>query len=62
MLHSELLAKAPNKYDLVLRVARRAKLIKDNVARDGGHEIQKPIPVAIEELLLESQGEGQHAE
>jgi DNA-directed RNA polymerase subunit omega len=52
-MHTELLAKASNKYDLVLQIARRAKRIKDDVARDGTPETVKPIPRAIGEMVSE---------
>lgn len=52
-MHTELLAKASNKYDLVLQIARRAKRIKDDVARDGTPETVKPIPRAIGEMVDE---------
>ena len=52
-MHTELLAKASNKYDLVLQIARRAKQIKDDVARDGTPETVKPIPRAIGEMVSE---------
>jgi DNA-directed RNA polymerase subunit K/omega len=52
-MHTELLAKASNKYDLVLQIARRAKRIKDDVARDGTPETVKPIPRAIGEMVTE---------
>jgi DNA-directed RNA polymerase subunit K/omega len=58
--HSELLVKNPNKYELVLKVARRAKGIKDEMARmPGGNETMKPIPLAITEMLAE-QAEDAH--
>ena len=53
-MHSELLAKSHNKYELVLQVARRAKLLKDDVQREGTIEVVKPIPLAIQELIEES--------
>lgn len=53
-MHSELLAKSDNKYDLVLKVARRAKLLKDDIQREGTVEVIKPIPLAINELIEES--------
>lgn len=53
-MHSELLAHNENKYELVLKVARRAKLLKDDIQRDGSIEVNKPIPLAINELLQES--------
>ncbi len=49
-MHTELLAKASNKYDLVMQIARRAKRIKDEVSRDGTPETVKPIPRAIGEM------------
>lgn len=53
-MHSELLAKSDNKYDLVLQVARRAKLLKEDIQRDGTVEVMKPIPMAIEEMIEEA--------
>lgn len=53
-MHSELLANNDNKYELVLKVARRAKLLKDDIQRDGSIEVNKPIPLAINELLQEA--------
>lgn len=53
-MHSELLAKSENKYDLVLKVARRAKLLKDDIQREGTVEVIKPIPLAINELIEEA--------
>lgn len=53
-MHSELLANNENKYELVLKVARRAKLLKDDIQRDGSIEVNKPIPLAIHELLDEA--------
>lgn len=50
-MHSELLSQCPNKYELVLQVARRAKMIKDDFQRDGTVEVLKPIPLAIHELV-----------
>lgn len=59
-MHSELLANNDNKYELVLKVAKRAKLLKDDIQRDGSIEVNKPIPLAIHELLEEArQSEGQ---
>lgn len=52
-MHSELLANSDNKYELVLKVARRAKLLKDDIQRDGSVELAKPIPLAINELVQE---------
>ena len=57
--HSELLIKNPNKYELVLKVARRAKGLKDQMARMPGNETMKPIPLAITEMLAE-QAEDDH--
>ena len=57
-MHTELLAKASNKYDLVLQIARRAKRIKDDVARDGTPETVKPIPRAIGEMVDEQSEAG----
>lgn len=51
--HSSLLIKHPNKYELVLKVARRAKVLKDELQRMGGNETVKPIPMAINEMLDE---------
>lgn len=53
-MHSELLAKSTNKYDLVLKVARRAKLLKEDIQREGTVEVIKPIPLAINELIEEA--------
>ncbi|MBU6428267.1 MAG: DNA-directed RNA polymerase subunit omega [Cyanobacteria bacterium REEB65] len=50
--HSELLVRYPNRYELVLKVARRAKQLKDEMARMPGNETMKPIPMAITELLV----------
>lgn len=58
-MHTELLAKASNKYDLVLQIARRAKRIKDDTARDGTPETIKPIPRAISEMVAELATESQ---
>ncbi len=52
--HSDLLLGHPNKYELVLKVARRAKQIKDDNARMPGNEVMKPIPAAITEMLAEA--------
>lgn len=51
--HSELLDRNPNRYELVLKVARRAKQLKDDMARMPGSETLKPIPMAITEMLAE---------
>lgn len=51
--HSELLYHFPNRYELVLKVAKRAKQLKDEMARIPGTETMKPIPLAIKELLGE---------
>jgi len=59
--HSDLLIQFPNKYELVLKVARRAKTLKDEMARMPGSETMKPIPLAINEMLAEGQqAEPQH--
>jgi DNA-directed RNA polymerase omega subunit len=59
--HSVLLLKVPNKYELVLKVARRAKQIKDEFQRmQGSGETTKPIPLAINEMLAESEDEVVH--
>lgn len=58
MSHTELLAKHRNKYELVLTVARRAKIIKDEIARNGSVETTKPIPLAIEEIVEEERQDG----
>jgi DNA-directed RNA polymerase subunit K/omega len=52
-MHSELLATCENKYELVLNVARRAKHLKDDIQRDGSIEVNKPIPLAIQEMIQE---------
>lgn len=52
-MHSELLANCDNKYELVLNVARRAKHLKDDIQRDGGIEVNKPIPLAIQGMVQE---------
>ncbi|MBM3259968.1 MAG: DNA-directed RNA polymerase subunit omega [Candidatus Sericytochromatia bacterium] len=49
--YSPLLQKHPNKYDLVLTVAKRAKTIKDEQKRMQSTEATKPIPLAIREML-----------
>ncbi len=51
--HSELLATNPNRYELVLKVARRAKQLKDELSRMSTGETTKPIPMAITEMLAE---------
>lgn len=61
-MHSELLANNGNKYELVLKVARRAKLLKDEIQRDGSIEVSKPIPLAINELLDEARQPEDQAE
>jgi DNA-directed RNA polymerase subunit K/omega len=52
-MHSELLASASNKYQLVLDVARRAKFIKDDIQNTGMVEVNKPIPIAITDMVRE---------
>jgi DNA-directed RNA polymerase subunit K/omega len=52
-MHSELLAAASNKYQLVLDVARRAKFIKEDIQNTGMVEANKPIPLAITEMVRE---------
>lgn len=49
--HSDLLLRHPNKYELVLKVARRAKQIKEEMARMPTGDSIKPIPAAILEML-----------
>ncbi|MEB3236708.1 MAG: DNA-directed RNA polymerase subunit omega [Candidatus Sericytochromatia bacterium] len=49
--YSPLLQKHPNKYDLVLTVAKRAKTIKDEIKRMQSTDPAKPIPLAINEML-----------
>lgn len=61
-MHSELLANNENKYELVLKVARRAKMLKDDIQRDGSIEVNKPIPLAINELLDEAHQPADQAE
>lgn len=46
----ELLHYAPNKYELVLTVARRAKTIKDDASQMSSPEAAKPIKMALREL------------
>jgi DNA-directed RNA polymerase omega subunit len=47
----ELLHYAPNKYELVLTVARRAKTIKDDANQISTPEASKPIKMALRELV-----------
>ncbi|MEB3299065.1 MAG: DNA-directed RNA polymerase subunit omega [Candidatus Sericytochromatia bacterium] len=49
--YAPLLHKHPNKYELVLTVAKRAKTIKDEIKRMQSLEATKPIPMAISEML-----------
>ena len=49
--YSPLLEKHPNKYDLVLTVAKRAKTIKDELKRMQSLDPTKPIPMALTEML-----------
>lgn len=55
-MHAELLTESENKYELVLKVARRAKLLRDEIQREGTVEVSKPIPLAINELVNEARG------
>ncbi|MBI6547158.1 MAG: DNA-directed RNA polymerase subunit omega [Cyanobacteria bacterium NC_groundwater_1444_Ag_S-0.65um_54_12] len=54
--HSELLLRCPNKYELVLKIAKRAKILKDEIARAPNNETLKPIPLAITEILSNYRG------
>jgi DNA-directed RNA polymerase subunit K/omega len=56
-MHAELLTETQNKYDLVLKVARRAKQLRDEIQREGTVEVIKPIPLAINELVNEQNAE-----
>jgi DNA-directed RNA polymerase omega subunit len=47
----ELLHYANNKYELVLTVARRAKTIKDDALTMATPEANKPINLALRELV-----------
>lgn len=49
--HSDLLQRHPNKYELVLKVARRAKHLKEEMTRMPTGDSVKPIPAAIMEML-----------
>lgn len=51
MGHSRLLSKADNKYQLVLEVAKRAKIIKDEIGKSALADTAKPIPTAIQEMV-----------
>lgn len=51
MGHSKLLSKAENKYQLVLEIARRAKIIKDEIGKSMGNDNAKPIPLAIQDMV-----------
>lgn len=55
MAHSKLLSKAENKYELVLEVARRAKIIKDEIAKTEQADTMKPIPWAIKDMMYEDE-------
>jgi DNA-directed RNA polymerase subunit K/omega len=58
--HTQLLHIQPNKYELVLQVARKAKVLKDEMARIPGPEPMKPIPLAITQMLTEAEAEADH--
>lgn len=55
MAHSKLLSKAENKYELVLEVAHRAKIIKDEIAKTEQPDTLKPIPMAIKDMMYEAE-------
>ncbi|HEY9765691.1 MAG TPA: DNA-directed RNA polymerase subunit omega [Chroococcales cyanobacterium] len=55
MGHSSLLDKAENKYQLVLAIAKRAKILKDEIGKNLQPDAPKPIPLAIQEMLTQQE-------
>lgn len=53
----ELLQHAHNKYELVLTVARRAKTIRDDASSLTMPEANKPIKLALSEIVEAYRGE-----
>lgn len=57
MAHRSLLDKVENKYQLVLEIAKRAKVIKDEIGKSMQPGDSKPIPLAIQEALARDAAE-----
>lgn len=57
----ELLQHAHNKYELVLTVARRAKTIRDDSVAVSMPEANKPIKLALSEIVEAYRGERESA-